>query len=653
MADQQGLEGLTGNKVGIWREMEREGEKYFVRDTQYFDEFVYWAGTHAIKAQKETYRVVLLGESAARGFLIDPVYNPAIALRGFLAQADLDAEVVDLARTNCSLSKLETLVRECMLLEPDAVVVFAGNNWIINSRQQIGPAGIAEMINSALKGEPDAMKNAIEEKLDAGIDRLYDLLTEQMIANAIPVFVVNPEFNLRDWRLTEEELIPLYATEGWEEWYQQLGKAVHALGRSGYAEAEEIAGRLVGLQPTNGAGHLLLAESYDRRGLKDKALSNYRLAHDKTIYQPWTCPGVTSFIQEKIRERAGRPGFFLIDLPGLFLAYTGGQAPGRELFLDYCHLTAEGIDVAMGHVARSLLQIAAGMDVELRAENTIGAMDKAATHFLAAIHNAHWGQSEDIVYYHCRAALTHADLREQMVHYILTASGTCPWRLNRHFETLIQDSRLSRYLILAQPEEGVETFDPVLVRAMKEAMCGEGSVEARELQLKEHIYPGSRVDLLKSRYWLDYNKASLRLRKASYFREINYYSAFHVIADGRSDLRLEIVLRLPYAAEGMAELYFNGERIRVMPVNGRWRVESLVIPADSCLEGDNELRICWPLGNVSTKYKSPVDRADVLLLYKYMYPVLGEVHSFSMTPVMAGVAEERRSVRGQVELQTK
>src|SRR5204862_313740 len=73
----------------------------------------------------------LLGESVARGFFYDPIFNPAIALRAMFATAapGRPIEVVDLARTDQLLAPLQRLVEAAVALEPDVMVVFAGNNW--------------------------------------------------------------------------------------------------------------------------------------------------------------------------------------------------------------------------------------------------------------------------------------------------------------------------------------------------------------------------------------------------------------------------------------------------------------------------------------------------------------------------------------------
>jgi len=123
-------ETKNGDGVGIWERKQENGQTYFARRKEMAKEWPFWANVGKIEPKKAKRRVVLIGESVARGFLYDPQFTPAMALEKILrTQLGKDAiEVVDLARTNLSFEVRE-LAFSALLLEPDMVIMFCGNNW--------------------------------------------------------------------------------------------------------------------------------------------------------------------------------------------------------------------------------------------------------------------------------------------------------------------------------------------------------------------------------------------------------------------------------------------------------------------------------------------------------------------------------------------
>ena len=70
-----------------------------------------------------------------------------------------------------------------------------------------------------------------------------------------------------------------------------------------------------------------------------------------------SAPQLTTAARELLREAARRHGFLAVDLRDVFAEHAGPGLPGRRLFLDYCHLTLEGIQVAMAAVAAEVLNL--------------------------------------------------------------------------------------------------------------------------------------------------------------------------------------------------------------------------------------------------------------------------------------------------------
>ena len=118
-------------------------------------------------------------------------------------------------------------------------------------------------------------------------------------------------------------------------------------------------------------------------------------------------PRCFSVTQQTIREHAAAHGVRVIDLPREFTRYLGGKAADRSLFLDYCHLSLEGIRISMALTAETLLPLlnySSKPWKELaQVDMKVSAKVKAEAHFLASVHNANWGQKIDIVRHHVRA----------------------------------------------------------------------------------------------------------------------------------------------------------------------------------------------------------------------------------------------------------
>jgi hypothetical protein len=125
-ANRKPISRQVGNtlRIGIWDAVPVEGGSIeFARSADLATDWRYWADVERIPP-KNGRRVVLVGESVARGYLFDP----AITFAGML-EAALGVEVVDLARTDLTAIELPALFEALPALEPDAVVLFAGNNW--------------------------------------------------------------------------------------------------------------------------------------------------------------------------------------------------------------------------------------------------------------------------------------------------------------------------------------------------------------------------------------------------------------------------------------------------------------------------------------------------------------------------------------------
>src|SRR5690348_4884932 len=84
-SDRSAAPAAVRDVVGIWRRQEEHGESVFVRDTTIEDD-MFWADVERI-GPKRGRRIVLLGESVARGAFSDPLFTCKSALDAYLAHA--------------------------------------------------------------------------------------------------------------------------------------------------------------------------------------------------------------------------------------------------------------------------------------------------------------------------------------------------------------------------------------------------------------------------------------------------------------------------------------------------------------------------------------------------------------------------------------
>jgi hypothetical protein len=168
-------------------------------------------------------RVALFGESVAAGYLYAPHLTPAMVLESQLQEVGGgDFEVIDLARTNETLAGLLTTARAALQINPDVLVLFAGNNWRLLETPELSPyastIAARQEFGEALKAEGLAGAVRLARK------RLRDLATAvfdeiALLARTvgIPVVVVVPEVNLADWE--NRQPVPWLPGNGVARWH--------------------------------------------------------------------------------------------------------------------------------------------------------------------------------------------------------------------------------------------------------------------------------------------------------------------------------------------------------------------------------------------------------------------------------------------------
>jgi len=249
-AGSAGAERDTGPRVGIWlAEQEEAGIALRVPAGMPPARLADWADVPYVPPAGAARRVVLIGESAARGWPLDPVFNPAASLRQYLSAAAPGAyQCVDLAKTGATEDDLTALAAELPRARPDIVVAFAGNNWSLPpdgagyAMALAGDDADSDRLARALRdgGYPAMRREFIAIVVIPRARRFCAGLAALRAAHGIPVIVVIPEFNLREWRPPGDAEVPVLPAAALRRWFALRARAELACAGRERGDAERL-----------------------------------------------------------------------------------------------------------------------------------------------------------------------------------------------------------------------------------------------------------------------------------------------------------------------------------------------------------------------------------------------------------------------------
>jgi hypothetical protein len=544
-------------RVGIWHSQTIKGERYFVRAASGHESSL-WSNVGRIPPKRGR-RVLLLGESVARGYFYDPHVTPASVLRVMLralAPAD-EIDVVDLARTDLRLAALLDLARSAIVLEPDVMIVFAGNNWHPTSSFSAEEGETLELLlrNGS---SPAVVREWVERTLTDHVHAAVQDLGALGRRHGVPVVFVLPEFNLVDWR------------------------------DEGNATAAE----------NDAAAAAPRAE----------ARAQLESARDAGLFRAqMQTPRCYSVIQRSVRAAAPVHGVALVDLSAVFERVMQGSLPDRTLFLDYCHLTAAGIRHAMAataSVVAPLLGRHSDPETLRRVDVPVATKIDAEAHFLAAVHNANWGQNAEIVRYHCEQAVAIEPAVTRMMTLFLDFHiRRARAILCKSFEGLFELQNMSAVTLLAGANHSeaseAKLLNPVLIdEVVRVASVRQPDLRATTqlLLTREHGVAATGTDLLDPRYALwSYEQLTSYGRRA-FYRATAGVSRFKVVCGHDGPVRFLLTARAPEPAAGRPfAVLVNDVMHFTERLTTRWTTHELVVPAGGLRFGFNVVEIRWPV----------------------------------------------------------
>lgn len=635
----------------------------------------------------ETTRICLFGESVAAGYLYAPRLTPAAVLAAHLAHFAPHAgfEVIDLARTNERLHPLVETAESSLQLAPDHWVIFAGNNWNLLETTEVSP--YFPSIPARQRYAQALRKNDLEGPLELAAQRLEQRVrrTLQRLAHladgaGVRVTLVIPESHLAGWEVAQPT--PWLPSDLTARWHTLAAEAAEHLQAECPSEAAKVARQLLALDGGRCAtGHRLLARALLALGELDGARQAAQDAVDRSAYATLGflgSPQATSTVQGLLRSAAVEHRFRTVDLPWLFAAYheeqhdeeqheeeqheeeqhdeeqhneeQHEQLPGDALFLDYCHLTAEGMRQSMAAVTAEVLQ-ADGHILDLERvladapPPVVSPAASATAHLGAAIHGAHRripvlaGDTEPLRF-HLRRALT-LDPSITAAFLDLAHARAAP---GPEVLTAAQGRNLaSHHRLLLQHGWRWDHLDIELLRALCDVLEEKGEPardKIHRILLRHHSVEHRPRDLSRPPYlWQPLERLFPEVMDTDASRRATYRAAwpcsrFCLIADGERDVFLEPVLRLPPIPgvhgdrTGEATVRINGQSVATLPLESSWHRSLLRLPARHLEPAINRVTLAWPpLPAAGDAAFSEVVRQLEMGREADLHPIFGEVSS--------------------------
>jgi hypothetical protein len=642
--------------VGVWKATDEEGQRAFTRAEVEGEPRHFWAQVDRIPPKGARHRVVLIGESVARGYLYDPIFNPAGALDALLRHASNgdDFEVVDLARNGLLFPAIAPLVTSALALDPDAFVIFAGNNWRLPN--SVRTTEIAALLRA---GAPwTDILPLIAETWRKDIRSLLRTLVATCAPRGIPIVWVMPESNLADWHYDDGWHNPLLTDAESTAWTERRRTAIDALERGDMdraaAGAREMLAIDAGAAPfpyeALGAWHASRDEYVD-------ALRMFHTARNVCIAMPVTKePGCYPLVQDILREVFQDSGAHLVDLPRYCAEVSPNGLPGRELFVDYCHMTARGLRLAMACAADTLLPLFEKSSPGWRELDAIEAGPPAnvaaQAHLGAALVTALFGRRGlDAVRFHLLEAVRqYPEILDIVSLFTDVHMRSGPWFLSPAFQRLW--SQRDRFPIVERLAPGgmavkPNDFNATLARAFTDVAARHlpnhgGAVQALLLDQRGLPDAPGRLNLLdRSSCAADLNTLEyLWLQKGIYFTAWRPASAFQFTLREPADVVLTLTCRTrpgePH--ERPVTLLANGVLVERLITSPRWRTFTITVPRSATLAGLNSLVLQWtpPRESHAERREAVVHAlmaADGQPLQQCvaagpLYPALGDIHEF-------------------------
>lgn len=588
----------SAGRVGIW--VEESDRPVLRRDPALAEQWRCWADRDEIPLRTGLRRVVLLGESMARGYFLDPLVTPSMLLEQWMAGSAEGAEVIDLAKVGLQIDELTTLTKQALSLSPDVLVVVAGNNW---TNPQLTVAHLERLSQGLRSGGWVGMRAVFWEAVVLPRVRRYLRELEAIATQSgVPVILAIPPYNLGSW--APEQAVTIPALPKADQWFRLRDEVMSAAGKGENVRVIELTEALEeidqGLSPLT---PWLQAQSLERMGDLGAAREQYARARDAAcgllLAHTPRCPGP---VIDAMRDACRRGVIQVVDLVTVFgeVAERPG-IPGRDLFLDYCHLSPRGHVVMVRELAAAVAKVFGEDGPATDPQIDLGnALDRARAHVLAALHSSHYGQNWDELRHHVQTAVAESvDVLPMFSEFVDFHGRMAPAWMCSSYQRFCAAPAVGRYLAATVPRQVDKLRDRELRGVMLEALeAADPELAAMAAEVILNEYAGEETDLLAYRWRCrtfrersGFSRAATRAVVESH----EVISSFDFAATGKDAHQLRMCFRTPHAVEGDVGVSVNGLPIAAdVQASQDWSEVVVDVPADRTLRGVNDLTLSWP-----------------------------------------------------------
>jgi tetratricopeptide (TPR) repeat protein len=377
------------NPAPAFRIVEEGGRKMVWRSG--FHPLMVTSGPFPLERPAGGLRIFVLGGSAAAGWpyhVGDTNISALLARKLRQLYPDRSIEVFNMAAGTYASHRVKLILEEVLRYQPDAVLLYNGNNELLEElvyRPQRPPAPWDRSASARLGYRvfttlssprpsfdvknynlddvaPSYLSFALGKasryqedprQLQALLEH-YRFNMEAMVASAgeakVPLFLVTCPVNLKDWTPNVSRHRPDLAGADRAAWTRHFRDGFLAVERGAFVQAIAPLRSAIELDDAYAEAHFLLAEALRMTGRRDEAKAEYLRALERDAFPFREIPELQAILRDVVARQGGN----LVDILPPLEAASGDGIPGLDVFTDYVHLNEHGQEIAAHEMLRAL-----------------------------------------------------------------------------------------------------------------------------------------------------------------------------------------------------------------------------------------------------------------------------------------------------------
>jgi tetratricopeptide (TPR) repeat protein len=326
-----------------------------------------------VKKPADTIRIFCLGSSACAGWPHPATERFSAYLQQALETAcpSKKVEVVNAAAHGFAAYRTRRVLDEVLRMEPDAVIVWEGNNEFLEERNYDPPSKLVGDLTRHLR-TIQWLRTRLTSRTEMSGDKFKDIAqtfwkkTHQqslrlredpvqfaqvkehfhesfrhMISQSqhykVPILLCTVPVNMRDWQPTvSHHRLGGEQREQWQKLYNHGRRCL--LEGNNYQDGIQAMRQAIGLESEHAESYFWLGRLLEVNGQKAAAWEAFSKARDLDCNPFRAISSFNEIIRTLAKGNDGK-GVYLLDLERLFTDASQHAAPGFDLFLDYVHPT--------------------------------------------------------------------------------------------------------------------------------------------------------------------------------------------------------------------------------------------------------------------------------------------------------------------------